>query len=89
MSKILLCPICTKRKPVRADAEVCSSGCRVKKSRKGIAMNDYLHGTIDTCIALAKNKTQFVANIKKATGYTDKGIKGNKYIQGIISTWDQ
>lgn len=88
MSKIILCPICTKRKPVREDAEVCSSGCRVIKSRKGIVMNDYWKGTIDTCKILAENAGQFIANVKKATGMTDKGVKNHKYIQGIISTWD-
>lgn len=88
MSKIILCPICTKRKPVREDAEVCSSGCRVKRSRKGVVMNDYFKGTIDTCKILAKNPAQFVANVKKATGMTNNGIKNHKYVQGVISTWN-
>jgi len=34
MSKILKCPVCGKKKPVRNDATVCSSKCRVTKWRK-------------------------------------------------------
>lgn len=51
-------------------------------------MNDYLKGVIDACADLAEDSTQFIANIKKATGMTDRGIKGHNYIQGIISTFD-
>lgn len=87
MSKKILCPICDSREPVRNDAEVCSSGCRVKKSRKGIKMTDYAQGSIDTCQALSATKKEFISNIKLSTGWTDKGIKGNKYIQGILATW--
>lgn len=34
MSKILKCPICGESKPVRNDAKVCSTKCRVKKWKK-------------------------------------------------------
>ena len=35
MTKLLDCPICEKKnQPVRDDAKVCSSSCRVKQWRK-------------------------------------------------------
>ena len=37
MSKILKCPICGKKKPVRNDAKVCSGKCRVKKWRAALS----------------------------------------------------
>jgi predicted nucleic acid-binding Zn ribbon protein len=33
MSKIITCPICGEEKPVRDDANVCGSNCRVKRWR--------------------------------------------------------
>ena len=87
MSKILLCPVCNKRKAVRNDADVCGSSCRVKKFRGEIKMNDYLKGAVDTCKALAKDEKEFLQNVKKATGFTDKGIRDHEYIQGLIATW--
>jgi hypothetical protein len=33
MSKLLTCPVCKETKPVRDDAKVCSSNCRVKQWR--------------------------------------------------------
>ena len=34
MTKLIDCPICGETKPVRDDAKVCSSNCRVKAWRK-------------------------------------------------------
>ena len=34
MTKLLKCPICGKTVPVRDDANVCSSNCRVKRWRE-------------------------------------------------------
>lgn len=34
MTKIIKCPVCKKNRPVRDDAKVCSSNCRVKAWRK-------------------------------------------------------
>lgn len=33
MTKLIDCPVCGKTKPVRDDAKVCSSSCRVKQWR--------------------------------------------------------
>lgn len=34
MTKIIKCPVCGKKAPVRDDAKYCSSNCRVKAWRK-------------------------------------------------------
>ena len=39
MTKIIKCPACNKNKPVRDDAKVCSSNCRVKQWRKTRILN--------------------------------------------------
>ena len=44
-------------------------------------MNDTLKSTIDACLALANTKREFIDNIKKTTGLTDKGISKISYIQ--------
>ncbi len=43
MTKLIDCPICGETKPVRDDAKVCSSNCRVKawRERKKISKDLY------------------------------------------------
>ena len=48
MSKLIDCPICgEKDKPVRNDAKVCSTKCRVAKWRKTNKQNELIVTKID------------------------------------------
>jgi hypothetical protein len=48
-----------------------------------------MKGSVDACFELSATKSEFIKNIKSVTGLTDIGIANNKYIQELISRYNQ